>query len=49
MPNPTVTITAILTPEVEHQLAQFVKRSAFNTYYEFTDAHLSHEEPKAQA
>jgi hypothetical protein len=39
-----VTITATMTPEAAEQLAQFAKRSLFDTFYELTEAHLPHEE-----
>lgn len=44
-----VTITVELHPEVALQLAQFAKRSTFNTFYEFTEAHLPHDERQKRA
>jgi hypothetical protein len=49
MTKKAVTITATLTPEVAEQLAQFAKRATFVTFYEFTEAHLSHDERKERA
>ena len=40
MADTTVTITATMDAEVAYQLAQFAKRSTFNTFYEFTEVHL---------
>ena len=39
-----VHITASLNKRVANDLAQFCKRSTFDTFFELTDAHLSHEE-----
>lgn len=44
-----VEINVSLHPAVAHQLAQFAKRSTFNTFYEFTEGHLSEEERKQRA
>lgn len=44
-----VTITASMPPEVALQFAQFAKRSTYNTFYEFTEAHLHPEERRARA
>jgi hypothetical protein len=44
-----VEISVSLHPAVAHQLAQFAKRSTFNTFYEFTEAHLSDDERKQRA
>lgn len=44
-----VEINVRLQPAVAHQLAQFAKRSTFNTFYEFTEAHLSDDERKQRA
>lgn len=44
-----VSITVELQPEVALQLAQFAKRSTFNTFYDFTEAHLPHEERQKRA
>ena len=49
MSEKTVQITVSLPDEVAYQLAQFAKRSTFNTFYEFTEAHLSDAERKALA
>lgn len=49
MGDSTVTITTTMEPEVAYQLAQFVKRSTFNTFYEFTEAHLPDAERKQRA
>jgi|GEM_PF-2165016 len=45
----TVEISVSLHPAVAHQLAQFAKRCTFNTFYEFTEAHLSDDERKQRA
>jgi hypothetical protein len=39
-----VTITVTLDPAVALQLAQFCKRSTFDTFFDFTEAHLSDNE-----
>ncbi len=44
-----VTVTATMLPEVAEQLAQFAKRSLFDTFYAFTEAHLPHEERQRRA
>jgi len=44
-----VEISVSLHPAVAHQLAQFAKRCTFNTFYEFTEAHLSEDERKERA
>ncbi|MFK4448352.1 hypothetical protein ABH944_008410 [Caballeronia udeis] len=44
-----VTVTATMLPEVAEQLAQFAKRSLFDTFYEMTEAHLPHEERQRRA
>lgn len=44
-----VEINVSLHPAVAHELAQFAKRSTFNTFYEFTEAHLSDNERKQRA
>lgn len=44
-----VSITVELHPDVALQLAQFAKRSTFNTFYEFTEAHLTHDERQKRA
>lgn len=47
--NP-ITITAQLDDDdVAQQLAQFCKRSTFDTFYQFTEAHLPHEERRERA
>jgi hypothetical protein len=38
------TITVVLDDQVAEQLAQFCKRSTFDTFYQFTEAHLAYEE-----
>lgn len=49
MSDQTIQITVSLPTEVAYQLAQFGKRCTFNTFYEFTEAHLSDAERKARA
>lgn len=49
MADTTVTITATMETEVAYQLAQFAKRSTFNTFYEFTEAHLPDAQRKERA
>lgn len=49
MSQQDVQITISIPAGVAHQLAQFAKRSTFNTFYEFTEAHLSDEERKTRA
>ena len=49
MSEQTVTISVTVPDVVAHQLAQFAKRSTFNTFYEFTEAHLSDDERKTRA
>lgn len=44
-----VTITVELDDDVAAQLAQFCKRSMFETFYNLTEAHLSHEERRQRA
>ena len=45
MSTEPVTITATLSNQaVARQLAQFCKRSTFDTFYNMTEAHLSHDE-----
>jgi hypothetical protein len=44
-----VTITATLEPQVATQLAQFCKRSTFDTFFDLTEAHLPREERTARA
>lgn len=39
-----ISITVELCPDVALQLAQFAKRSTFDTFYDSTDAHLPHDE-----
>ena len=46
---PAVTVTATMRPEAAFQLAQFAKRSTFDTFYRFTEAHLSNDERTARA
>jgi hypothetical protein len=38
-----------VTDEVAWELAQFCKRSTFDTFYELTEAHLAHEERQRRA
>lgn len=45
-PSPVTLSVTIASPAVAKQLAQFCKRSTFDTFYEMTEAHLSHEERK---
>jgi len=49
MPEKTITIAAELTDEQAWQVAQFAKRSTFDTFYQFTEAHLPQEERKRLA
>ena len=49
MADQNIQITVSLPADVAHQLAQFAKRSTFNTFYEFTEAHLSDDERKTRA
>jgi hypothetical protein len=44
MTEKTITITATMTEEVAYQFAQFLKRSTFETFHDFTEAHLPKEE-----
>ena len=44
-----VTIVAGKHPDIALQLAQFAKRSTFDTFYQFTEAHLSDDERTAKA
>lgn len=44
-----VEISVTLSPAVAYQLAQFVKRSTFSTFYDFTEAHLSEDERTERA
>jgi len=44
-----VHLSISVSPDVARQLAQFVKRSTFDTFYNFTEAHLPHDERKALA
>lgn len=44
-----VDIMVTLHPAVAYQLAQFAKRSTFDTFYDFTEAHLSNDERKQRA
>jgi hypothetical protein len=44
-----VTFTATITAEQAEQLAQFAKRSTFETFYQFTEAHFSRTERQALA
>jgi predicted transcriptional regulator len=46
--NP-VTITVELDDDVAAQLAQFCKRSTFDTFFDFTEAHLTYEERRERA
>lgn len=52
MPTQEITmnvITATMDDAAAFQLAQFCKRSTFNTFYEMTEAHLDHDERKTRA
>jgi len=49
MTDTTVTVTATMDSDVAYQLAQFAKRSTFNTFFEFTEAHLPDAERKQRA
>lgn len=44
-----ITITVELTPNVALQLAQFAKRSTYETFYHFTEAHLPADERRRRA
>jgi hypothetical protein len=44
-----VTIAVHLSAEAAAQLAQFCKRSTFDTFYEYTEAHLTADERKRRA
>lgn len=44
-----VTITVEFDDDVAAQLAQFCKRSTFDTFFNFTEAHLPHEERRERA
>lgn len=49
MSHEPVTITATMDDDCAWELAQFCKRSTFRTFYDFTEAHLPHEERTALA
>lgn len=49
MSHQPVTITATMDDDCAKQLAQFCKRSTFQTFYDFTEAHLPHAERTALA
>lgn len=49
MNHEPVTISATMDDDVAWELAQFCKRSTFHTFYDFTEAHLSHDERTALA
>jgi len=49
MASDTVNISLSIPDEVAHQLAQFAKRATFNTFYEFTEAHLPDAQRKERA
>jgi hypothetical protein len=49
MNSTPVTITVELEDDVAEQLAQFCKRSTFDTFYQFTEAHLPHEGRRERA
>jgi hypothetical protein len=49
MSDQTVQVTVNFPDEVAYQLAQFAKRSTFNRFYEFTEAHLSDAKRKTRA
>lgn len=44
-----VNLTISMSPAVARQVAQFVKRSTFDTFFNFTEADLPHDERKALA
>lgn len=44
-----VHLSISMSPAVARQLAQFAKRSTFDTFYDLTEAHLSHDERKELA
>jgi hypothetical protein len=44
-----VTITVTMPAEQAEQLAQFAKRSTFETFYQYTEAHFSRVERQALA
>lgn len=46
----TVTFSVTVSDEdVAYQLAQFCKRSTFNDFYDYTEAHLDQDERKRRA
>lgn len=49
MSHEPVTITATMDDDCAWELAQFCKRSTFHTFYDFTEAHLPHDERTALA
>jgi hypothetical protein len=49
MKDNTVVFTTSMSDEQAAQLAQFAKRSTFNTFYAFTEAHFPHEERQRRA
>lgn len=49
MSHEPVTITVTLDDDSAWELAQFCKRSTFDTFFDFTEAHLSYDERKVLA
>ena len=49
MTDSTIFFTTSMSDEQAAQLAQFAKRSTFDTFYAFTEAHLPHEERQRRA
>lgn len=49
MSHDAVTITATMDDDCARQLAQFCKRSTFQTFYDYTEAHLPHDQRTALA
>jgi hypothetical protein len=49
MSHEPVTFTVTLDDDSAWELAQFCKRSTFDTFFDFTEAHLSYDERRALA
>lgn len=49
MSHDSVTITATMDDDCARELAQFCKRSTFQTFYDYTPPHLPHDERTALA
>jgi hypothetical protein len=45
----TVTISVTMTVDVAMQVVQFCRRSTFNTFHQYTEAHLSPDERNRRA